>query len=58
MKITGDARKLLDTFVMYATRECNEDLAAALWYDPQALRIRAEILKEQMEAEEEERINA
>ena len=28
--ITGDARKVLDTFIQYATRECNEDLADAL----------------------------
>lgn len=50
MRITGDARKLLDLFIEYATRECNDDLAAALWYDEQALRIRAELLKEQVEA--------
>jgi len=54
MKITGDARKLLDTFIMYATRENNQALADALYYDEQALRIRAEILKEQVEAEEED----
>lgn len=53
MKITGDAKKLLDTFIMYATREDNKDLADALYYDDQALRIRAEILKDQLEAEEE-----
>ncbi len=52
MKITGDARKLIDTFIMYATREDNQELADALYYDEQALRIRAELLKEQIEAED------
>ncbi len=53
MKITGDARKLLETFIMYATRENNQSLADAMYYDEQALRIRAELLKEQIESEED-----
>ncbi len=54
MRITGDAKKLLGTFIMYATREDNKDLADALYYDEDALRIRAEILKEQLEQMEAE----
>lgn len=53
-RITGDARKLLETFIEYATRENNQDIADALYYDEQALRIRAELLKEQLEQQEEE----
>lgn len=54
MVFTGDARKLLETFVTYATRECNEDIADAMYYDRDALRIRARLLQEQLEADREE----
>ena len=50
--ITGDARKVLDTFIEYATRECNEDLADAMWYERDELRRRAQLLREQVEAED------
>lgn len=50
--ITGDARKVLDTFIDYATRECNEDLADAMWYDRDELRRRAQLLREQVERDD------
>ncbi len=53
MKIIGDARKLIDTFIQYATQEDNRELADALYYDEQALRVRAEALKEQLEADDD-----
>lgn len=47
--ISGDARKVLDTFIEYATRECNEDVADAMYYDPDEMRRRALELKRQLE---------
>ena len=49
MKITGDARKVLDTFIEYATRENNEGVADAMYYVPDELRRRARELKRQLE---------
>lgn len=48
--ITGDARKLLDTFIEYATRESNEDVADAMWYDRDEMRRRALELQRQLDA--------
>jgi len=49
MAITGDARKVLDTFIDYATRNDNRDVADALYYDPDELRRRALELKRQVD---------
>lgn len=54
MKITGDARKVLDTFIEYATRENNEGVADAMYYDPDELRRRTLELKRQMEEADRE----
>jgi len=48
--ITGDARKLLDTFIEYATRASNEDVADAMWYDRDEMRRRAFELQRQLDA--------
>ena len=50
MVITGDARKVLETFLQYATAEDNTDIADAMYYDPDELRRRALILQEAIEA--------
>ena len=39
--ISGEARKLLDTFIEYATRYTNDGIADALYYDPDEMRRRA-----------------
>jgi len=49
MAITGDARKVLDTFIDYATRETNDGIADAMYYDPDELRRRALELKRQVD---------
>lgn len=47
--INGDARGLLDVFIERATRETNESIADALFYDPDAMRRRALELQRQLE---------
>ena len=54
MKITGDARKVLNTFIEYATRENNEDVADAMYYDRDELRRRALELRRQLEEADRE----
>ena len=47
--ITGDARKVLDTFIEYATRYTNDGIADAMYYDPDEMRRRTLELQKQLE---------
>ena len=47
--ISGEARKLLDTFIEYATRYTNDGIADALYYDPDEMRRRALELQKQLD---------
>lgn len=49
MKIYGDALKVLETFMDYATRADNFDIADAMYYEPDELRRRVLELKRQLE---------
>jgi hypothetical protein len=46
--ITGDARKLLDTFIQYTTGNQLEDVADAMYYQPEEMLRRALELREQL----------
>lgn len=47
--ISGDARKLLDTFIEYASRHTNDSIADSMYYDPDEMRRRALELQKQVE---------
>ncbi|MGM9631140.1 hypothetical protein [Butyricicoccus sp.] len=47
--ISGDARKLLDTFIEYASRHTNDSIADSMYYDPDEMRRRALELQKQLE---------
>lgn len=47
--ISGDARKLLDTFIEYASRHTNDSIADAMYYDTDEMRRRALELQKQVE---------
>lgn len=49
MKLYGDGLKVLETFIDYATRADNYDIADAMYYDSDELRRRALELKRQLE---------
>ena len=54
MKLYGDGLKVLETFIDYATRDDNYDVADAMYYEPDELRRRALELKRQLEAMDDE----
>lgn len=47
--ISGDARKLLDTFIEYASRHTNDSIADSMYYAPDEMRRRALELQKQLE---------
>lgn len=44
--LSGDGLKLLETFLDYATRADNKELADAMFYDTDTLRERAKMIEE------------
>lgn len=44
--LSGDGLKLLETFLDYATRADNRELADAMFYDTDTLRERAKMIEE------------
>ena len=44
--LSGDGLKLLETFLDYATRAENKELADAMFYDTDTLRERAKTIQE------------
>jgi len=45
INVHGDALRLLDHFVYYATGEHSHRIADAMWYDPDGFLFRARLLK-------------
>lgn len=54
MTITGDGRKVLETFIQYATAADNQEIADVMYYESDELRRRALELQRQLEALDDE----